>query len=104
MTAAPPIRIAPERLSDATSAYFAPIDDFELSTFTSETGGTNADAVAQMFVGTGPRIVLCIEGPLTLETSAGVDTLERGEAVFIAAAEGPLTVRGHGRLVQASVP
>lgn len=104
VTAAPPIRIAPERLSDATSAYFAPIDDFELSTFTSETGGANADAVARTLVGTGPRIVLCIEGPLTLETSAGVDTLERGEAVFIAAAEGPLTVRGQGRLVQASVP
>lgn len=104
VTAAPPIRIAPERLSDATSAYFAPIDDFELSTFTSETAGTNGDAVDRTLVGTGPRIVLCIEGPLTLETSAGVDTLERGEAVFIAAAEGPLTVRGQGRLVQASVP
>lgn len=101
VTAAPPIRIAPERLSDATSAYFAPIDDFELSTFTSE---VRDDPSAQTLVGTGPRIVLCVEGPLTLETSAGVDTLERGEAVFIAASEGQLTVRGQGRLVQASVP
>lgn len=101
VSAAPPIRIAPERLNDATSAYFAPIDDFELSTFTSEAGDTTA---AQTFVGTGPRIVVCLDGPLVLDTSAGSDTLERGEAVFIAAHEGALTVRGHGRLVQASVP
>ena len=66
-----------------------------------EAGGATA---AQTFVGTGPRIVVCLDGPLTLDTSAGSDTLERGEAVFIAAHEGPLTVRGHGRLVQASVP
>ncbi|WP_250258485.1 mannose-6-phosphate isomerase, class I [Dermabacter sp. Marseille-Q3180] len=101
VSAAPPIRIAPERLNDVTSAYFAPIDDFELSTFTSEAGD---DSSAQTFVGTGPRIVVCLDGPLTLDTSAGSDTLERGEAVFIAAHEGALTVRGHGRLVQASVP
>lgn len=125
VTAAPPIRIGPERLTPTTTAYFAPIDDFELSV-TLTSGGMSGTASTGMGLrgpgsreaglpgsspssrvplpGSGPRIVLCLEGRVNVHGVAASLVLTRGEAAFVTAADGPLTLEGQGRLVQASVP
>ncbi|MBO1750933.1 mannose-6-phosphate isomerase, class I [Actinotalea sp. BY-33] len=97
--AAPPIRIAPETFYGATKVFYAPVDDFELSVTT-----VDDDAVHRL-PGRGPRILLCLEGELTVEPARGPGlTLARGETAFAPAEDGELTVRGRGRLIQADVP
>lgn len=97
--AAPPIRIAPERFHGATRVFYAPVDDFELSVT------ELADDDAHPLPGRGPRVLLCLDGRMTVEASTGASlTLLRGEAAFVPASDGTLTVCGTGRLVQADVP
>lgn len=97
--AAPPVRPAPEYLSRATRAYYAPVDDFELLVTTVVPADGRIDVA-----GHGPRIVLAVEGTTTITTPAGRERLERGEAVFVGADERTLTVEGEGTVVQADVP
>ena len=96
--AAPPIRIAPERFHGATRVFYAPVDDFELSVTTIEDGGTHP------LPGRGPRILLCLDGELTITSRTGRLTLGRGQASFVPAADDGLTATGHGTVVQADVP
>lgn len=115
VTAAPPLRVAPERQNPTSVAYYAPVDDFELAITQlppsdgtgagmSGAGASGAGTVDHPIPGTGPRIVLALEGEMTLATASGTHALSAGKAVFIPAAEGPLTARGAGRFAQASVP
>ena len=97
--AAPPVRPAPEYLSRATRAYYAPVDDFELMVTTV----VAADGRLPV-PGRGPRILLAVEGAMTLVTQADTQTLAQGEAVFGGAAQHRLSVEGEGTLVQADVP
>ena len=97
--AAPPVRPAPEYLSRATRAYYAPVDDFELMVTTV----VAADGRLPV-PGRGPRILLAVEGAMTLVTQADSQTLAQGEAVFIGADERSLSVEGEGTLIQADVP
>ncbi|WP_193105211.1 mannose-6-phosphate isomerase, class I [Brachybacterium sp. FME24] len=101
VTAAPPLRVAPERQNPTSVAYYAPVDDFELA-ITELTG--SSPQVPRPIPGTGPRIVLGLDGEMTLETTAGTHALAAGQAVFIPAADGPLVASGAGRFAQASVP
>ena len=97
--AAPPIRIAPELFHGATRVFYAPVDDFELSVTTVD------DADPHPLPGRGPRILLCLDGTLRIETSGGEGALlRRGESAFVPASDGGLTVTGSGTLVQADVP
>lgn len=97
--AAPPIRIAPEVFHGSTKVFYAPVDDFELSVT------DVADDGRHPLPGRGPRVLLCLDGSMTVSTSEdGELTLGRGEAAFVPAADGTLSVRGAGRLVQADVP
>jgi mannose-6-phosphate isomerase len=97
--AAPPIRIAPERFHGATRVYYAPVDDFELSVTTLR------DDEQHPLPGRGPRVLLCLDGELRVTTGTGESLgLVQGQAAFVPAADGPLVVQGHGRLVQADVP
>ena len=101
--AAPPIRIAPERFHGATRVFYAPVDDFELSVTTVD------DRRTHPLPGRGPRILLCLDGALTVSSgdASAPDaslTLTRGRTAFVPASDGPLTVRGTGTLVQADVP
>jgi mannose-6-phosphate isomerase len=97
--AAPPIRIAPERFHGATRVFYAPVDDFELSVT------ELVDDDAHPLPGRGPRVLLCLDGRMTVEAATGTSlTLARGEAAFVPASDGSLTVCGTGRLVQADVP
>ena len=97
--AAPPVRPAPEYLSRATRAYYAPVDDFELmvTTVVPEDG-------ALQIPGRGPRILLAVEGTTTLTTGSGSCEMTRGSAVFVGADERSLAVEGRGALIQADVP
>lgn len=112
--AAPPIRIAPEVFHGVTKVFYAPVDDFELSVTTVD------DDLVHPLPGRGPRILLCLDGELTIASSGdGNDTLHnitpdkvtlnkvtlnKGESLFAPASDGALTARGRGTVVQADVP
>jgi mannose-6-phosphate isomerase len=96
--AAPPIRIAPEISHNSARVYYAPVDDFELSVTELTDDG------AHVLRGRGPRILLALEGEVCLAASAGELCLTPGEAAFVPASDEPVTLTGHGTLVQADVP
>jgi len=97
--AAPPIRIAPERVFTSTEIYYAPVDDFELSV----TRLTDEGVVR--IRGRGPRVLLCLEGEVEVRTDERVALLlTRGQAAFAPAGEGVVHASGDGVLVQADVP
>jgi mannose-6-phosphate isomerase len=97
--AAPPIRIAPETFHGATKVFYVPVDDFELSVT------DLADDEQHLLPGRGPRILLCLDGEVAVAASGdGALSLARGQAAFVPAADGRLTVSGRGRLAQADVP
>jgi len=56
----------------------------------------------------GPRVVLCLEGAVTLVGGSGDGSAEtrlaRGESVFVPHATGAVVARGDGRVVVAYVP
>ena len=52
----------------------------------------------------GPRIVLVLDGEVTVATETASEHLERGEAVFLAHADGPASISGDGRVAIGSVP
>jgi mannose-6-phosphate isomerase len=97
--AAPPTLIAPQVVNAATKVFRAPVDDFELSLTAVE------DEKVHALPGGGPRILLCLDGVVTLTSSGrGATTLATGESLFAPASDGGLTARGRGSVVQAYVP
>lgn len=96
--AAPPIRIAPERVSAVQHTFYAPVDDFELSLI--ELRDANK---LEKLRGGGPRIVLCLTGAAQIVTNE-ISMVNTGQAVFLDDAEGPALIRGAGRFVLAAVP
>ncbi|MCV2394167.1 mannose-6-phosphate isomerase, class I [Actinotalea sp. M2MS4P-6] len=97
--AAPPIRIAPETFYGETRVYYAPVDDFELSVT------TLTDDRSHPLPGRGPRILLCLDGTVSVTSERdGAVALRRGESVVVPAGDGPLTVSGVGTVIQADVP
>ena len=93
----PPVRIAPERPRPATERFYAPVQDFELSV-------TTVDGSDVSVLGTGPRVLMCIEGEVTVRDAGSPVRLGRGDAVFARSADGAVLASGHGRVVQTSVP
>ncbi|MDO5724008.1 MAG: mannose-6-phosphate isomerase, class I [Flaviflexus sp.] len=98
-TAAPPVRIAPERVSRTTRTYYAPVDEFELSV-----SHLKDWTRPELLAGHGPRIVLTVSGAARVSTNRGTRTLNRGQAAFVRADEGPLSLQGVGMVVTADVP
>ncbi|MDO4606340.1 MAG: mannose-6-phosphate isomerase, class I [Bowdeniella nasicola] len=98
--AAPPTRLAPEIFGSATEVFYAPVEDFELNvTRIRETHGR------QPVRGGGPRVIVCVDGKLTLHNEAGQRLpLKCGQAVFVPACDGPIEAQGSGTIVQADVP
>ena len=92
----PPPLLAPRVLSER-QRVFAPgdVDDFALTELTVVPGEETRWERAV------PRAVLALEGSVRLVSATGAQDLARGEAVFVTAAEHPLTVSGAGRLVAA---
>lgn len=97
--AAPPIRIAAERVFTSTRIFYAPVDDFELSvTRLTDDGPTRLP-------GRGPRILLCLEGEIEVGAPDGTTfLLTRGQSIFVPASDGVLVGSGDGTVVQADVP
>jgi mannose-6-phosphate isomerase len=101
---APPILIAPENFHGATGIFSAPVDDFELSVTAVD------DDLVHPVPGGGPRILLCLDGVLTIaghgdsKVTLRKVTLRKGESLFAPASDGGLTARGRGTVVQADVP
>ena len=98
--AAPPVRIAPAHVSEAVAVFYAPVDDFELAVVTPSAAGPDGAVVP----GRGPRVLLAVEGEVTVHIDGTTTTLARGESAFVSGECGPVTVVGDGRLVQADVP
>lgn len=97
--AAPPIRIAPERVSAIQSTFYVPVDDFELS-IVELRDAQKTEKVR----GYGPRIILCLSGAAELRARGQRLMLNTGQAVFVEAADGPVSARGAGLLIQADAP
>lgn len=103
VVAAPPLRVAPERLTERTVAYYAPVDDFELSLTTLD-DPPGSFQPRHPIPGSGPRILLGIDGEALVESAGGRRRIGRGRALFVPASAGAVRVGGRGRIVQASVP
>lgn len=79
------------------TAYRAPVPEFSLLF-----GAVSGSALVTH---DGPRIVLCLDGRLTLSGPLGpVTTLDRGESVFVPHDAGHVTLDGDGQVVVAYVP
>lgn len=97
--AAPPIRIAPERVFTSTRIFYAPVDDFEISVTRLTDDGP------RRIPGRGPRIVVCLEGEVEMSTEHdGTHLLTRGQSVFVPASDGLLMGSGDATIIQADVP
>lgn len=101
--AAPPMRVGSERLTPVTEVFYAPIDDFELSV-TTLADGEGMFQPQHAIPGSGPRILLGLEGESLVESSTGRARLRAGRALFVPASDGAIAVGGTGRIIQASVP
>lgn len=93
---APPMRVAAERVSEHTSVFYAPVEDFELAVI-------EPSGVTVPVGGAGPRLALGVAGTVGLMSGGESLTLGPGEAVFLADGE-DAEISGTGRLVRASVP
>lgn len=109
----------PELADFARSLRTATTADVELVIVDNGTDPSAAQAVARAHgarveapgrnlgygTGRGPRILLCLEGEVTVAASGDASlTLSRGQSAFVPAADGHLTAQGRGTLVQADVP
>lgn len=56
--------------------------------------------------GDGPRILVCLDGNVRVETLSSVETyaLTKGQSLFVPAADGDIKVEGPGTIAQAFVP
>ncbi len=97
--AAPPIRIAPERMSRALQTFYVPVDDFELSEIRLRDA-----SVFEPIRTTGPRTLVCIEGAAQVLANGELAGVNAGQAVFVPDSDGPMSMRGFGHFVLASVP
>ena len=52
----------------------------------------------------GPQIALCLDGHISVRAGGEETGLQRGEALFVSAAEGPASVTGRGRVAVARAP
>src|SRR5699024_11352706 len=70
VTAAPPLRVAPERQNPTSIAYYAPVDDSR-HPFTGPGNGPNPAPSARPVPGSGPRTFPGREGGTTLGPRPG---------------------------------
>lgn len=95
--AGPPALVTPVQVSAVTQEFRGPVDDFVLSVTTA------VDDAELPLPGRGPRILLCLDGMVTVDAAGGSLVLGRGASAFVPASDGLATLRGHGSVVQADV-
>ncbi len=98
--AAPPTRIAAERISASTSTFYVPVDDFELSIIKVR----DTESWERLRAKEGPRTLVCIDGACYVRSEKEDLRLHAGQALFVSDTDGSISVRGFGRLILASVP
>ena len=97
----PPTRIAPEHPSGGINLFRSPVEDFELTVATPATPG----AASPLHIpGTGPRVLVGLDGVTHVETLQGDAEVGRGQALFVPDSDGPIVLSGDGRVAQVSVP
>jgi mannose-6-phosphate isomerase len=98
--------VRPRPVAPGVVTWPVPAGDFALYRAT-VSDGVPAGGAAIRLPGSGPRIVLCIEGSATVDDGAGAVELHGGQAAFAPASAGPVEVRaasgGTAQLYQASV-
>lgn len=77
-SAFPPVRVGPEHPTSTTDRFLAPAQEFMVSVTGVDSGADAASADGILVPGEGPRIVICIEGEVLLETAG--TTHEQGAA------------------------
>jgi mannose-6-phosphate isomerase len=88
--------LAPRVLADGITWFDTPTPEFRL--YLAELSGP-----ALALPGTGPRIVLCLDGACILRAASNATLdLTRGESCFIPFADGPVSATGSARLVLAT--
>jgi mannose-6-phosphate isomerase len=87
--------LSPRLLADGLATFDTPAPEFRLYLL---------DVAASLALpGTGPAILLCLDGACTLRAASGQELdLARGDSCFIPFADGPLHATGPARLVQAT--
>ncbi|WP_022868195.1 mannose-6-phosphate isomerase, class I [Schaalia vaccimaxillae] len=98
-SALPPIRVAPEHPSETTDRFLVPAQEFELAVTT--LGQADGEVVVP---GEGARIVLVVDGDISVRTQDSQLDLQRGDAAFVSASEQKLFARGKGRMLQVAAP
>lgn len=102
--AAPPVRIAPERVSPNAGTFYVPVDDFALTVLRPK----DANEWVSIPEHDGPRTLVCLDGAVQVEAlgcpQAGRMSVDRGQAVFFDDSDGEVRLRGFGHIVVASVP
>ncbi len=97
----PPTRIAPEHPLPGINHFRSPVEDFELITAEPSAPGVEAPLPLP---GSGPRILIGLDGAVTVRTVRGAITLSRGEAAFLADSDGSAVAEGRGTLALCAVP
>jgi mannose-6-phosphate isomerase len=94
------IESAPENAT--THVFRPPVEEFALSLTITD----RSDSDTIFLPGDGPRVLVCLEGTVRARSQADLEGqfLARGEALFIKASDGSITVDGHGTVAQAFVP
>ncbi|MDR6436585.1 mannose-6-phosphate isomerase [Paenarthrobacter nicotinovorans] len=89
-------------INAATHIFRPPVPDFALSITRPERSGEGCVTLP----GSGPRILVCLEGNVRVQTQVSADTptITRGQSVFVPANEGGIRVEGAGTIAQAFVP
>ncbi|KAA1425354.1 mannose-6-phosphate isomerase, class I [Mumia zhuanghuii] len=78
---------------------FAPgVEEFALA------AATVADGAEATLPGSGPRIVLCVDGTVTVSADRGSVVLTPGRSAFVEHDDGMVSVKGAGKVVQAYTP
>ncbi len=114
-SALPPVRVAPEHPTATTDRFLVPAQEFNLSV-TRLAGGAQGEGRV-VVPGEGPRIVLGVDGVVTIQAHGDQGapervtsslTLRRGQAVFVPASDRVMTAEALGdtpaRLIQCGVP
>ncbi len=77
------------------ACFDPPVDEFALVVGATPLAGIADD---------GPRIVLALDGPVTVTAGGTTEHLEQGAAAFVPHAAGPLRIDGDGRVAIGVVP
>jgi mannose-6-phosphate isomerase len=99
--------LSPRSLAAGLATFETPAPEFRLYLINlpapAFASAPASPAPALALPGTGPTILLCLDGTCTLRAASGQELdLARGDSCFIPFADGPLHATGSARLVQAT--